>query len=867
MPFINISVKKHKITPQDVAARNEPSESKAPIYNEGRHSFEWRDVGHVGVGGDMRKATYDRTDSGIVDNAGALQGSTLTQVRDHAPKGHSNEAHLDDLLTTCDKYSKELMDALGVDVATLEGQDFEGVHNHAPITHNNDYHNKTFLATCNKYTKALMDALDIDAATLGGKTPGVGTDNIAFYDANGRVADVTKVKGTTVDATNIGAGKLLAYDATTETLVYKTLAELVPALDAEEKLILTGSDQIGTKTGDLAELWDKTTKLTTADFEATEFDQPNKIPTLDASTLLSSSQVVGNVPGLSGTGKLILTQVGAKVTDLAALWDKTTKLITTDFDDATFNVANGMVKLDASVKVPYTLVPEVGGAATFVIAASNSENKDKADYVCTGTDDQGTIEAAIAALPANGGSIILLEGTYTIDANDDPIIVNARNNITLQGQGNGTKLCLGTGIVTNVIEVINASGITIRDMYIDGTTTAASEGDDLKQCGIILFTTTDSKIRNVCSASNKRHGINIYNSSERNTVINCTCKDNTFSGLFIADSSTYNILWQNMLINNTISGIFIYANCENNTAIGNKAEGNGAVGIYISTANNNTVVGNTCNDNNNDGIQLVDAEYNTITGNSCCNNSTIGVRCDSNTRYNTISGNTTSGNSGGIYLPWGDYNLISGNVCSNNTTHGGIYALSAGLTISGNTCFNNTDHGITLIAYGQNVVSGNSCCDNTTTGVLLYQNLKYNTIVGNTLRGNGMNGIYGYSTSYNTIVSNTSRDNQRYGIDIYSACSNNIISSNASTGNSQITDNLYDNIAIRENSDYNNIQKNTCRAGSGAVTPRYGVNVLNSNCTENFVTNNDVYNDNYGTGSLNFAAGSGTVTTPGNRTA
>ncbi|GAI41416.1 unnamed protein product, partial [marine sediment metagenome] len=53
-------------------------------------------------------------------------------------------------------------------------------------------------------------------------------------------------------------------------------------------------------------------------------------------------------------------------------------------------------------------------AATFVVAASDSEHKFEADYFCNGTDDQVQINAALAALPATGGKVVLLDGTYTI---------------------------------------------------------------------------------------------------------------------------------------------------------------------------------------------------------------------------------------------------------------------------------------------------------------------------------------------------------------------------------------------------------------------------------------------------------------------
>ena len=54
---------------------------------------------------------------------------------------------------------------------------------------------------------------------------------------------------------------------------------------------------------------------------------------------------------------------------------------------------------------------DVSGA-TFVVAASDSKNKEKADYVCDGVDDQVEIQAAIDALPVSGGKISLSEGFF-----------------------------------------------------------------------------------------------------------------------------------------------------------------------------------------------------------------------------------------------------------------------------------------------------------------------------------------------------------------------------------------------------------------------------------------------------------------------
>ena len=51
--------------------------------------------------------------------------------------------------------------------------------------------------------------------------------------------------------------------------------------------------------------------------------------------------------------------------------------------------------------------------ATIVVAASDSETP-SADYVCDGTADEVEIQAALDDLPAGGGKVLLLEGTYNI---------------------------------------------------------------------------------------------------------------------------------------------------------------------------------------------------------------------------------------------------------------------------------------------------------------------------------------------------------------------------------------------------------------------------------------------------------------------
>ncbi len=76
-----------------------------------------------------------------------------------------------------------------------------------------------------------------------------------------------------------------------------------------------------------------------------------------------------------------------------------------------------------------------GRSATIVVAANGStaNSKAAADYVCTGTNDEITINTAIAALPSNGGRVVLMEGTYTCT---NPITID-KNYVTVEGQGQG----------------------------------------------------------------------------------------------------------------------------------------------------------------------------------------------------------------------------------------------------------------------------------------------------------------------------------------------------------------------------------------------------------------------------------------------
>lgn len=148
-----------------------------------------------------------------------------------------------------------------------------------------------------------------------------------------------------------------------------------------------------------------------------------------------------------------------------------------------------------------------GRAATLTVAASDASaaSKRQADYVCTGINDETVINAALAALPVNGGLLRLTEGTFFVDPsvsiqiqNDSVSLVGAgigqRSAATQTGLG--TKIFATTGTSGQVILVQRAAndrpvyGVTLEDFVIDGQALGTGVGG-------ILFRSNRGRINRV----------------------------------------------------------------------------------------------------------------------------------------------------------------------------------------------------------------------------------------------------------------------------------------------------------------------------------------------------------------------------------
>ena len=100
--------------------------------------------------------------------------------------------------------------------------------------------------------------------------------------------------------------------------------------------------------------------------------------------------------------------------------------------------------LDSRMRSNAKMTVPTGGAGTkgtrvarFTIGtAQNGWTAEEVDYLCDGTNDQEEIIQALNALPATGGEVVILDGTYNITAS----INIPKDNVSIRGNGNATIL-------------------------------------------------------------------------------------------------------------------------------------------------------------------------------------------------------------------------------------------------------------------------------------------------------------------------------------------------------------------------------------------------------------------------------------------
>jgi len=299
--------------------------------------------------------------------------------------------------------------------------------------------------------------------------------------------------------------------------------------------------------------------------------------------------------------------------------------------------------------------------ATYIVAASDSVHKFEADYFCDGTNDHVQIQAALDKLPATGGEVFLLDGTYNIE-----VSIALDSFQTLRGTGFNTIVTT----TTTALDIITATGgdgsekvgILIADLRVDGTIGGAVNNDN----GIKWTYVDNSQITNVWVNYNKEEGIYLL-TSDNNRIIGNHISLNVWDGIYLGESNN-NTITGNVFENGESAGITLYSSFFN-TVVGNTVQSQGNNGMWLWYAEDNIINGNAIQGNASPGIYISEGYRNTITGNIIEGNGMDGIQSfgcfDSVISSNVIRLNGDNG----INLYWADNNSIIGNtVLANSQT-------------------------------------------------------------------------------------------------------------------------------------------------------------------------------------------------------
>jgi parallel beta-helix repeat protein len=312
---------------------------------------------------------------------------------------------------------------------------------------------------------------------------------------------------------------------------------------------------------------------------------------------------------------------------------------------------NGKWQADRSTSTKIVGTSAAGGTS----GAIASVGYDGADYVNTSTTSaQTTIATAINNLPATGGTVYLMEGTYIIDS----AIVPTKSNFTLVGSGRGTILKLKNGINANInlIDMTIGNGIsgaTYRNMTLDGNKANNTSGTQqgMYQWGTVA-STPGVTIDGVVFQNFRNVGAYIYN----------TKNSNVSNSAFISNDDT---------------GLYMQATTQSRV-VNNNATSNTNYGMYLS-ADGGNATGNTLESNGTGMAIWGDSKGFTVTGNYIGSSASVGF---SASPVNvTFSGNTVNGTTSGNGVVVGSNDIVTGNIITGAGTNG-VY-------MSGSAC-NNT---------------------------------------------------------------------------------------------------------------------------------------------------------------------------------
>jgi hypothetical protein len=232
------------------------------------------------------------------------------------------------------------------------------------------------------------------------------------------------------------------------------------------------------------------------------------------------------------------------------------------------------------------------------------------------------IQRAIAALPAQGGRVILGAGTFTVS---EPLVID-RNDIELSGDQELTILKLGDQVncpllivgETETPPTHKVSGVTVRKLILDGNRLAQDHECNGGPCdkgglshirnnALTLRGAEDVRIEHVTTRGARSGGLVLEKECRRVHISDFTSHDNHFDGLAVyeTEDSVFSRLY---LHSNAAAGISADIRFNHNIISHSRLENNGSQGIFMRDSNFNVFTHLTIDRNGAQGIFLAQAD-------------------------------------------------------------------------------------------------------------------------------------------------------------------------------------------------------------------------------------------------------------------
>ncbi len=360
------------------------------------------------------------------------------------------------------------------------------------------------------------------------------------------------------------------------------------------------------------------------------------------------------------------------------------------------------------MKGGHVAIRHTKGIATKMVAASDapSDIKAIADYICDGTDDDVQIQAAIDAVAAKGGRVVLSTGKFVISSTIDlkaQLVFEGTGIGSGASAGEGTTIYLADGSDCTMLEFEKTAGgadadfLTIREIYLYGN----NANNAATSHGVWIHGDADGTPMDIMIDHVWVHGFN--NDGFRITSLNntgnawgvymrsCLSETNGGYGLYAKMNQCYIV--SGFYAYNGKSGLLFSSPTKAVTLLGVISRANKWHGFHASSCNNITFNGCIAYENSDDTVGgfdnfLIDNTTN-FTMNGCISydgaNDYVdyGINVNNTGSSGTITGCTSHDVTTGLRVETQADVVLGANLVHSNDTDyegigGGIYTLSDG---------------------------------------------------------------------------------------------------------------------------------------------------------------------------------------------